>query len=436
MPRTPRKLQTHTDFIVLGGGIAGLAALAEARRRGINAIGLEAKGIVGGRIRTAWDRRVAKYPIELGAEFVHGPKMRELCESLGLTVHRHPSDGDAFVDGQFLPLKPVLEVFARIRRRAAEHLATGHGDRPVEAFLQEFIAADPSLPPGITPHLLLQLIRNDFATRVSELGLLGLMAPDVDGYEDNYRVTEGYDEVPRRLAVDSDIRTNHAATAVLRYRDEVHVLTNRGVFVGNAVIICLPLGVLQAGDVTFDPPLSDEKLAAINALSAGMATKLVLAFRRTRKGTTFWPTTTPLLATSLATQLWWPTGWGYGDGRPFVASCLVGGAAVERFADRDPREVGLAQLAHMFGRDRVYRKALQWHRVKAWHADVWIKGGYTSVPVGVEPETLRHLETCEDEVNPQLAFAGDYVGRHPGSAHCAYQSGIDAVRRAIEARVA
>src|SRR5689334_11693820 len=63
MPRAPRKLQTRTDVLVLGAGIAGLAALAEARRRGINAIGLEAKGAVGGRIRTAWDRRVAHYPI-------------------------------------------------------------------------------------------------------------------------------------------------------------------------------------------------------------------------------------------------------------------------------------------------------------------------------------------------------------------------------------
>src|SRR5204862_1985156 len=100
MARTPRKLQTRTDFLVLGGGIAGLAALAEARRRGINAIGLEAKGTVGGRIRTARHRRVANYPIALAAEFVHGPRMREVCESLALTLVRPPSDGDAFVDGQ------------------------------------------------------------------------------------------------------------------------------------------------------------------------------------------------------------------------------------------------------------------------------------------------------------------------------------------------
>src|SRR5262249_42422155 len=221
MARTARKLQTRTDYIVLGGGIAGLAALAEAQRRGINAIGLEAKGTVGGRIRTARDRRVAGYPIELGAEFVHGPRIPLVCESLARTLIRHPSDGDAFGDAQFPPPQPIIEPFARIRQRATDRLAAGRGDRPVEEFLADFVAADRSLPTGLTPHLLLQLVRNDFATRVSELGLLGLVAPDVDGYEANYRVAEGYDGVPRRLAAEVDVRLSHPATSVLRYPAEV-----------------------------------------------------------------------------------------------------------------------------------------------------------------------------------------------------------------------
>ena len=143
----------------------------------------------------------------------------------------------------------------------------------------------------------------------------------------------------------------------------------------------------------------------------------------------------PLLATCLATQLWWPTGWGYDDQRRFLASCLVGGAAVKRFAECDPRQVGLAQLAHMFGRERVEGKALAPHYVKSWHDDPRIKGGYSSLPVGVDHDSLlQELESPEDDANPQLFFAGDYVTRHPGSAHSAYQSGIDAVHRAVALR--
>jgi polyamine oxidase len=427
-------LRTKADFLIIGGGMAGISALAEARRLGIFAICLEAHTKPGGRIRTVRNRRVANYPIELGPEFVHGSLMKRLCESLGLTLIKHPSDGAAFVDNEFLPLLPILQVFKNIRERAAAHLASGKDDSSVEDFLAALERADRDLPPGVTSHLLLQLIRNDYAARVSDLGLTGLLAPDVDGYEDNYRITEGYDEVPRRLAA-GDVRGQHVASAILRHRDRVDVVTSRGVYSGNVALVCLPVGVLQAGDVRFDPPLARAKTAAIDAINAGAATKLVLCFRRNKRGVSFWPKTMPLLATALATQLWWPTGWGYDDERHFLASCLVGGPAVTRFAERDPRQVGLAQLAHMFGRERVEGKLLSPYYVKSWHDDPRIKGGYSSLPVGIDHDLLlQELQSPEDDTYPQLFFAGDYVSRHPGSAHSAYQSGMDAVHRAVALR--
>src|SRR6516225_3671277 len=108
MARTARKLRVRADYLIVGGGMAGISALTEARRRGIYAICLEAHTKPGGRIRTVRKQRVAHYPVELGAEFVHGRLMKRLCESLGLTLIRHPSDGAAFVDQEFRPLLPIL----------------------------------------------------------------------------------------------------------------------------------------------------------------------------------------------------------------------------------------------------------------------------------------------------------------------------------------
>jgi monoamine oxidase len=432
---TPRRLRTKADYLVIGGGMAGAAALAEARRSGISAICLEARARLGGRIRTARNRRIANYPIELGAEFVHGAFMKTLCEGLGLTLIRHPSDGVAFADGELHPLLPILQLLRRVRERAGAHLAAGSADQTVEDFLAVLKYGERELPPGVTPHLLLQLIRNDFAARVSDLGLMGLLAPDVDGYENNYRVAEGYEEVPRRVAGEGEVYCNHVASAVVRHRDRVDVYTNRGVYSGNAVVVCLPVGVLQAGDVRFDPPLAHAKTVAIGSVTAGAATKLVLCFRRNRMGATFWPKNVPLLATTLATQLWWPTGWGRDNQRRFVVSCLVGGAATARFAERDPRQVGLAQLGHMFGRERVEKKMLAPYFEKSWHDDPRTRGGYSSLPVGTDHAALlRELEAPEDDTDPQLFFAGEYVSRHPGSVHSAYQSGTDAIRRAAALR--
>jgi monoamine oxidase len=432
--RVSRKNRMKTDFLIVGGGIAGVSALAEAGRSGINAICLEARPRIGGRIRTVRDRRMADYPLELGAEFVHGTLMTQVCQRLGLSLIKHPSDGMVFLDGELRPLLPILQALKQIRERAASHLASGELDCSVEEFIQSLPMNELNLPNNVGPHLLLQLIRNDYATRVSDLGLIGLMAPDVDGYENNCRIVEGFGELVLRLGADGDIRCNHIVSAIVWYRDGIDVITNRGIYSGNKIIVCLPVGVLQAGAVTFDPALSRAKAAAFESVIPGAATKLILCFRRIRPGATFWPESMPLLATSLATQLWWPTGWGRDDQRRFLASCLVGGAGVQRFAGREPREVGVTQLAHMFGAARVRGKMLSASFQKAWHDDPFTRGGYSSLPVGVDHAALlREFSLSDDQTHPGLFFAGDYVTEHPGATHSAFQSGIDAVNKARRA---
>src|SRR3954471_6300201 len=58
------------SVIVIGGGVAGLAAAGALARRGFAVTLLEARDRLGGRILTtrpvSWGR-----PIELGAEFIH-----------------------------------------------------------------------------------------------------------------------------------------------------------------------------------------------------------------------------------------------------------------------------------------------------------------------------------------------------------------------------
>lgn len=81
----------------------------------------------------------------------------------------------------------------------------------------------------------------------------------------------------------------------------------------------------------------------------------------------------------------------------------MGGAAVQRFAEREPRQVGIAQLAHMFGRERVEDKVLPQYYVKSWHNEPRIKGGYSSLPVGIDHDVLlQELESPEDGNDPQL----------------------------------
>ena len=50
------------------------------------------------------------------------------------------------------------------------------------------------------------------------------------------------------------------------------------------VIVTVPLGVLKAGTIAFDPPLPEEKQQAIERLGFGLLDKVVLKFDQP-----FWP---------------------------------------------------------------------------------------------------------------------------------------------------
>jgi protoporphyrinogen oxidase len=57
------------DTLIIGGGIAGLSAARHLAEAGLRVTLLEARDHLGGRIYT---RHTAQFPVELGAEFVHG----------------------------------------------------------------------------------------------------------------------------------------------------------------------------------------------------------------------------------------------------------------------------------------------------------------------------------------------------------------------------
>ncbi len=59
-----------TDVVVIGAGAAGIAAARSLVAAGREVAVLEARDRVGGRVWTARD--LAPFPVELGAEYVHG----------------------------------------------------------------------------------------------------------------------------------------------------------------------------------------------------------------------------------------------------------------------------------------------------------------------------------------------------------------------------
>ena len=78
-----------TDIVIIGAGAAGLAAARELSVSGLKVIILEARDRIGGRINTHYDT----WPIELGAEFVHGkpPETLQIVERAHFKLQQLPN---------------------------------------------------------------------------------------------------------------------------------------------------------------------------------------------------------------------------------------------------------------------------------------------------------------------------------------------------------
>jgi monoamine oxidase len=73
-------VERMSDVVVIGAGVAGLAAAGELAHAGLGVTLVEARERMGGRIHTL-DPEGAGSPVELGAEFIHG-RPRELLGCL------------------------------------------------------------------------------------------------------------------------------------------------------------------------------------------------------------------------------------------------------------------------------------------------------------------------------------------------------------------
>src|SRR5215213_5780558 len=124
------------DVLVLGAGVAGLAAAQELSQAGMRVIVIEARDRIGGRIFT---RHVPGHPlpIELGAEFIHGrpPESFALVEQAGLLVYEINGDYWLAQDSQLAPStalwKQADQIFAQME-------AASDTDRSFQSFIARF----------------------------------------------------------------------------------------------------------------------------------------------------------------------------------------------------------------------------------------------------------------------------------------------------------
>ncbi len=416
----------HNSVIVIGGGIAGLAAASELADRGVSVTLLEAKARLGGRIHT---KHHGKWPIELGAELIHGrdPALMRVIEEAGLSLHRLPAKQQLAQNGRLKRVnfwQQIGEVVDRINLKGP--------DRSFEEFLsrEKLPAKLARLARGFA-----EGFNGARAGRISAHSILKAQqsAEQMDG-EWQGQLDRGYGALVRFLERKIKARAGRiirrARIETLRWR-RGHVRATwrshgrtQAAHAG-AAVLTLPLGVWQAGTVKIQPPLR-EKDAAAGKLESGHVVKVILVFQHR-----WWPRKVGFLQ-SFDEPL--PTWWTHAS-----APVLVGWAGgsktdVLRTLSRSQlKSLSLEVLGRMFAKspERLAKQLLKIH-VHHWDRDPDIRGAYSYIPAG----GMNLPALLARPVARTLFFAGEatVLDAQTGTVFGAYNTGLRAAAEVMKSR--
>jgi monoamine oxidase len=442
--------EDSTDVLVIGAGVAGLAAAGRLSQAGVNVRVLEARDRIGGRVFTAHQSGF-NTAIELGAEFVHGrsPQLFDLIEAGGLEAQK--------VAGQ-----PFCSDAAGIRRCDFWHKIEkvldlmkeeGRGEESFDAFVTRL--SDPDVSEE-DKRAACSYVRGFHAAHPQEISVQSLIEgmeaeEKIDG-NISFRLPQGYDRIVRllenRISVkNASIELNSRVTAVRWAPRSVEVEVERSggansTLSSSSLLCTLPLELLKLaakddGAIRFKPPIA-AKQEVLSKLRVGHVIRVSLAFRKC-----FWAEMSAQ-GKSLSTMNFlfsqdpvFPTWWTL---MPIDAPVLTAWApadAAERLSqlsDEAICEEGIQALGRVLHLPlESYRTELLHARTHNWQADAYSRGAYSYVAMGGS-DTQRDLAAPLENT---LFFAGEatnYEGHH-GTVHGAIASGYRAAEEILKSAV-
>jgi monoamine oxidase len=425
------------DVIVIGAGMAGLAAArllsASGRRVGM----VEARDRVGGRVFSV----PGETPIELGAEFIHGLPVAswKLLHEASLPTYELGGEQYCYETALDKCGKDWHQTFAVLH-----HMDEWLQRQPAgfDCSFQQYL--DEAVLPDAVAERAAGYVEGFNAADRRRISVAALVrqqrAEDAIESDRIFHIASGYDSLPRylcdrTLAAGAVLHLQYEVTRIRWSRGLVRVegRTGADTFACHATqaVIALPLGVLQAGQARFDPAIP-MMTRGIAAMAMGSVARLSLLFKQP-----FWLSRAPdlgfLFVRPPRIATWWTC---HPNEVPLLTAWTGGAAAATRLASRNAvgkaafDQIALEDLATVFSMSvRDLRANLLSSHYHDWQSDPFSRGAYSYVPAG----TLTAADAMTQPVDQTLYFAGEHTANdgHWGTVHGALASGERAAAQVL-----
>lgn len=419
------------DTLVIGAGMAGLRAAQMLSQTGQRVLVLEARQRLGGR---TWTDDSLGLPVDLGASWIHGIEgnpIHVLAQRLNVKLAYTDYDDMTRYAAEGAPLsaqanRTLEALFERVLAKAEAFAERQNRDLSLQATLD---AVTTDLTPAERRNLAYAVnttIEHEFAASASDLSAWYYDEAEAFDGEDVI-FPQGYGQLVNALSAGLEVRLEHAVTQVAYDAAGVAVTTAQGVFRARAVIVTVPLGVLQSGAVEFLPALPFAKQQALNRLGMGVLNKYYLRFP-----TAFWADSHLLGYVGERPGEWaeWLNLYAL-LGEPVLLGFNAGafGRALEKDNDRAIVDSAMQVLRTLYGDNTPDPMA---YHITRWGRDPWAGGSYSFLKVGSTPDDY---DTLAEPVDGRVFFAGEHTSRaYPGTVHGAYLSGERAAREVLQVR--